>query len=154
MSSVTQRGCLEAPEGTRVVVHQTAVGDSETELLLTFQARMLAGSSLVPQAFVPKDVDKVKFVRAMYLDGTTLGVVPTFPTRLACKFLGVSWLRIPAFLTFLPLMMMHQIQQRMSGNRQGAYKTPVRTLSSMLEEQGLRGITIDLLKVDVEGGVD
>jgi hypothetical protein len=133
------------------VVHQTALGDEETELSLTYQPRMLAGSSLVPEEFLPKGVDKLDFVRAMYLDGIKLGALPTFPARFMCELLGIPLLRIPAFFAFLPWMMFYQIQQRMSGCKQMTMKTPVRKLSNMLKEQGLHGQTIDLLKVDVEG---
>lgn len=141
----------DAPLETRVVVHQTALGDEETELSLTYQPRMLAGSSLVPEEFLPKGVDKLDFVRAMYLDSIKLGALPTFPARFMCELLGIPLLRIPAFFAFLPWMMFYQIQQRMSGCKQMTMKTPVRKLSNMLKEQGLHGQTIDLLKVDVEG---
>ena len=143
----------EAPDGTRVVVHQTALGAHETELPLTYQSRMLAGSSLVPERFLPSNIDKIQFLQAMYLDSVTLGALPAFPTRFLCQLLGVPWLRIPIFLALTPLMILHQIQQRLSGNRQLVFRTPVRTLSSILKEQGLLGKTVDLLKVDVEGRV-
>ncbi|CAE7473317.1 sdnD, partial [Symbiodinium necroappetens] len=141
----------DAPDGTRVVVHQTALGAHETELPLTYQSRMLAGSSLVPERFLPSNIDKIQFLQAMYLDSVTLGALPAFPTRFLCQLLGVPWLRIPIFLALTPLMILRQIQQRLSGNRQLVFRTPVRTLSSILKEQGLLGKTVDLLKVDVEG---
>lgn len=139
----------QAPCETRVVVHQTALGDRETELPLTYQPRMLAGSTLFPEGFLPKDIDKLDLIRAMYSDGVTLGSIPVFP-RLMCALLRVP-LRYPAFCAFLPWIILHQIQQRMSGCKQLTLKTPVRSLSTVLKEQGLRGKTIDFLKVDVEG---
>lgn len=141
----------QAPCETRVVVHQTALGDRETELPLTYQPRMLAGSTLFPERFLPKDIDKLDLVCAMYSDGVTLGSIPFFPARLMCALLRVPVLRFPAFFAFLPWIILHQIQQRMSGCKQLAFKTPVRSLSTVLKEQGLHGKTIDFLKVDVEG---
>ena len=128
-----------------------ALGDEETDLFLTYQPRMLAGSSLFPEKILPKEVDGIDFVRAMYADGIVLGVFPAFPIRFVCKLLGVPMLRIPVFLAILPWLILFQIQQWLSGNRQMTLKAPVRTLSKVLKEQGLHGMTVNLLKVDVEG---
>lgn len=139
-------------DGTRqLTLYQVALGDASGEIEFSFDPRASAGSTMLPDTFVPAPSQFIQFVRAIYLDGIPAGIVPEFPTRFLCSLLAIPVLNIFFLIMLLPLIVLHVLFVKAGAAEKINVRTVIVRLSDVLEKKGLAGRPIEMMKIDVEG---
>lgn len=153
LSSSSNGVCSDSQH--KVTLHQIGLGskDEENKVSFLFKPGLSAGTHCAdlltsdPLLLAPpQGTSMFRVLRAAIRDALSVGTLPRFIAAPLINLLDVPVLNICVLFLLIPAGIWIA-----AGHTQVKVESTIRSLTSVLEETGLRGRKIDYLKIDVEG---